>query len=472
MFWPIFISRLAPCNRGIDGEPCTQCTRRMLGHSRCIPAAQSPMIGNHASSVCAVGHDSPDQTVRTRTGRVSRPPKQDLAFSYTPLAQRPCAEVASTDNIDNNLHGTGTDASAGMATVHGSAASNYDSQPSPVATDFLVHSSDRSDPFDDSHSGEASISARRAHRKKVILSHLQQRAPLAVAAGAQYWDTAFFAREQAGDPDISRFLTLFKSGKSLAPWDSVKHLSATVRALWRQWDSLFIHDNVLYRRFERTGGLQPLCQLILPTSLRIPFLELIHADSAGHLKLDKCVPLVQNQAWWFTWRRDLRWYILCCKQCQAHIDGKPPHQALLTPLLHGEPRQRWSIDLTGPYPVAGPQRYKYMFTAVDCFTRFAIVEPIANKEAETVAKAVVDKIFLVHGYADLQADRGTEFRNQYLNAIVQLAGQEKFHTTAFKPSTNGKVEKFHRTFNSMLAKVVAENQRDLARAYQVCCVQL
>jgi hypothetical protein len=92
--------------------------------------------------------------------------------------------------------------------------------------------------------------------------------------------------------------------------------------------------------------------------------------------------------------------------------------------------------------------------------RFAIVEPIANKETETVAKAVVDRIFPVHGYADLQADSGTEFRNQYLNAIVQLAGQEKFHTTVFKPSTNGEVEKFHRFFNSMLAKVVAENQRD------------
>ena len=70
------------------------------------------------------------------------------------------------------------------------------------------------------------------------------------------------------------------------------------------------------------------------------------------------------------------------------------------------------------------------------------------------------KIFLAHGVADLQADRGTEFRNQYLDSIVEICGQHKFHTTAFKPSTNGKVEKFHRTFNSMLAKVVAENQKD------------
>ena len=33
-------------------------------------------------------------------------------------------------------------------------------------------------------------------------------------------------------------------------------------------------------------------------------------------------------------------------------------------------------------------------------------------------------------------------------------------TTAYKPSTNGLVERFHRTLNSILGKVVADNQRD------------
>ena len=99
-----------------------------------------------------------------------------------------------------------------------------------------------------------------------------------------------------------------------------------------------------------------------------------------------------------------------------------------------------------------------MFTAVDCFTRFAIVVPIRNKEALTVANVINKNIFLVHGYGDLQADRGGEFKNKYLDAIVQVSGQTKYHTTSFKPSTNGKVEKFHRTFNSMLAKVVKESR--------------
>lgn len=113
---------------------------------------------------------------------------------------------------------------------------------------------------------------------------------------------------------------------------------------------LTISNNVLYQKFECNGGLPPYCQMILPTAIRTPFLELIHADTGGHLKFDKCVPLVQQQAWWFTWRRDLRRFILRCKACQAHIDGKSHHQVLLKPLLQEQPRELRSVELTGPFP--------------------------------------------------------------------------------------------------------------------------
>ena len=73
---------------------------------------------------------------------------------------------------------------------------------------------------------------------------------------------------------------------------------------------------------------------------------------------------------------------------------------------------------------------------------------------------VYRRIFLVHGFGDLQADRGSEFRNSYLDAIVKVTGQTKYHTTAYHAASNGKVERLHRTFNSMLAKFVSESQTD------------
>ena len=39
-------------------------------------------------------------------------------------------------------------------------------------------------------------------------------------------------------------------------------------------------------------------------------------------------------------------------------------------------------------------------------------------------------------------------------------GVDKLRTTAYQPSTNGAVKRFHRTLNTMLGKVVKESQRD------------
>jgi transposase InsO family protein len=156
--------------------------------------------------------------------------------------------------------------------------------------------------------------------------------------------------------------------------------------------------------------------------------------------------------------RDLRLFTLCCSKCGSYHVGKAPKQAYLEPPLQDAPRERWSIDLVGKLP-KDRHGFEWLFTAIDCFSRFAVVITIRNKEAETVANCIVNHIFLQHGVADLQSDLGTEFQNQVLEAIVRLTGVDKFRTTAFRPSCNGKVERLHRTFNSVLAKAVSETQR-------------
>ena len=47
-----------------------------------------------------------------------------------------------------------------------------------------------------------------------------------------------------------------------------------------------------------------------------------------------------------------------------------------------------------------------------------------------------------------------------MKELCAALGIEKLRTTAYKPSTNGALERFHRTLNSMLAKVVDDNHRD------------
>ena len=58
------------------------------------------------------------------------------------------------------------------------------------------------------------------------------------------------------------------------------------------------------------------------------------------------------------------------------------------------------------------------------------------------------------------SDNGKEFDNVVLKEICRLLEIDKVRTTVYKPSTNGGVERFHRTLNAMIGKVVAVNQKD------------
>jgi len=47
-----------------------------------------------------------------------------------------------------------------------------------------------------------------------------------------------------------------------------------------------------------------------------------------------------------------------------------------------------------------------------------------------------------------------------MTEACRLLEIDKIRTTSYKPSTNGALERVHRTLNTMLNKIVRENQRD------------
>ena len=60
----------------------------------------------------------------------------------------------------------------------------------------------------------------------------------------------------------------------------------------------------------------------------------------------------------------------------------------------------------------------------------------------------------------LLSDRGPEFESSLMRELCKAMEIDKLRTTAYKPSTNGAIERFHRSLNSLLGKVVETNQRD------------
>jgi len=61
---------------------------------------------------------------------------------------------------------------------------------------------------------------------------------------------------------------------------------------------------------------------------------------------------------------------------------------------------------------------------------------------------------------ELLSDCGLEFDNQILTEICKILGIKKLRTSGYRPQTNACIERYHRVFNTMLAKVISQNQKD------------
>jgi len=86
------------------------------------------------------------------------------------------------------------------------------------------------------------------------------------------------------------------------------------------------------------------------------------------------------------------------------------------------------------------------------------VFPARAHNAVTVAKHLVQRMFLVYGVpVQLLSNRGAEFEGSLMTEVCRLLEIDKIRTTSYKPSTNGALDC---TLNTMLNKIVSENQRD------------
>jgi hypothetical protein len=98
---------------------------------------------------------------------------------------------------------------------------------------------------------------------------------------------------------------------------------------------------------------------------------------------------------------------------------------------------------------------------VDHFSKWAEAIPIHNHTATTVAHVLMTHVFTRYGTPQqLLSDRGPEFQSELFTELNRWLGIDKIRSSPYKPSTNAVVERFHRTLNSMLGKVIKTSQRD------------
>ena len=119
------------------------------------------------------------------------------------------------------------------------------------------------------------------------------------------------------------------------------------------------------------------------------------------------------------------------------------------------------IDILGPLPES-KRGNKYIVVIGDYFTKWVEAFGVPDMEAETVARVFMEGCIARFGLPkQIHSDQGSQFDSKLFQSLYKLLqlGIDKTHTTAYHPQSNGFSERYNRTLENILSKLINNEQR-------------
>ncbi len=263
------------------------------------------------------------------------------------------------------------------------------------------------------------------------------------------------AEAQRADPDWKPIID-YLTNKTL-PDDQV-----LAKYIKDQSPFYVLHRGRLCYKFFDTRRSLTVLKLVAPASLREEIIRLNHdAPFSGHQGFHRTLRRIKQNFYWPKMRREVYHYVATCTICQTVKDPIPRAKSplkLITP-----PKDKFElieIDFSGPYHPKS-NGYAYILVIIDYKTKFLELFPTVDEKAETAAKILVEEIVLRYGgFKTLLSDRGRHFTAGVVKEVCRTLGIDKQYSTAYRPQTQGAVERTNRTIATTLAMYIATNKAD------------
>ena len=220
-------------------------------------------------------------------------------------------------------------------------------------------------------------------------------------------------------------------------------------------------DNVLYRESYNPVTQTKERRVVVPAAMRSELIRMLHEGmTGGHAGISRTREQVRRRAYRPGWTKSVELFVKACGPCARYKRGHAPKQGQMKMMVACRPFETLGVDVTGPHPKSAKGNI-FILTVIDHFSKFAFAFPMRNQEASTVAKILVEKVICLMGTPTrILTDQGPNFESNLFKELCKALGVAKVRTSPYEASTNGLVERFHLTLNSMLVKTVKKNQRD------------
>ena len=206
----------------------------------------------------------------------------------------------------------------------------------------------------------------------------------------------------------------------------------------RSWKGLKISNNVLCHQKLPVVSNRFLLNLVLHTHVQM-----------AHIGSFKLFELIKQHVYNPTLRKTVLDACTTCSECQR---SKPTSKLIVPPMFKiktSGPFELMAMDLVSLPPSHG---YIGMLVVVDHFSKWLAVAPIRDKKAKTITNILETQIFpaLLQVPSRVLTDNGPEFNSLEFNELMDNFQIQHIYTTAYKPSSNGAVERVNRTIIGFL----------------------
>ncbi|GFY21014.1 hypothetical protein TNCV_3990581 [Trichonephila clavipes] len=266
---------------------------------------------------------------------------------------------------------------------------------------------------------------------------------------------------QLDDPEIKPIIEFKESPDEKPSWQEIASFHPTTKRYWALWDSLYLRNGVLYRKWEFDDGKTFRWQLILPKSRVSTVLKELHGGpTGGHFGVMKTLQKVRQRFYWNNVRSDVEKCCRICDPCAARKGPRKRTRGRLQLYNVGASFERIAFDILGPLPRSS-DGINNILVVMDYFTKWPEAYPIPDQEASTVAEVLVQHWISRFGVPlQLHSDQGRNFDSAVCKRLCEILAIDKTRTTTLHPQPDGMVERFSRTILNNLSLLVSGNQQD------------
>jgi len=244
--------------------------------------------------------------------------------------------------------------------------------------------------------------------------------------------------EQDDDPALGAIRDLLSRGESNSASEAKRIRTARNHFVVGTNGLLCQRATILDKKLENYERLR----VVVPWKRRRGIMEAFHTSPVhGHRGYQSLYEQLSARYYWAGMYTDCVDFVEGCEVCAVR---KPFHAryggALRARQTPARPFHEIALDIKGPL-LTTDDNNQYILVVVCLLTRFVVAIPLPNVEGKSIARALVDHVFCVHGCSyRMQVDGAGYFKGEVMTKLSELFGIKRVQVLPYQPTANGSAE--------------------------------